>query len=171
MATVIFKWNPSFSSYSMAHYLYDIINANNGETDDFDWSVWDHDKIHDGDQYYWLKLGFGQVGIVGHGIISSEPWLGEDWSGKGRETYYVNFKPKLLLNPDALPILTSSKLSSCIPDFEWDHGHSGLVLNRVQAEKLDLLWNDFVNENHEEFEKKAHADRSEIDYIYWDKDE
>jgi len=170
MSTVIFKWNPSFSSYSMFYYLHSIVNCNCGDIEDYNWSVWDYDKIHKGDRYYWLKLGPGAVGIVGTGTITSEPYQGEDWSGKGRTTYYVDFKPELLLNPDALPILTSSTLSERIPDFEWDHGHSGLVLNRVQAERLDKLWDSFVLENKEQFERKANSSRRHNDYIYWDKE-
>ena len=171
MATVILKWNPNFSSYSMYHFLYDVINTNYGVTDDFDWSVWDYEKIHEGDKFYWVKLGYGQIGIVGQGVITSEPWVGEDWSGKGRKTYYVNFVPNILINPDALPILTSSTLASRIPDFEWDHGHSGLVLDDTQAEKLDNLWEAFLNEHKDEFETKANTDRRGNDIIYWNRDE
>ena len=169
MNTVIFKWNPSFSSYSMFHYLNDLVNCNYGVTDGFNWSVWEFDKVHEGDRYYWLKLGQGAVGIVGCGTITSEPYEDEDWSGKGRKTYYVDFKPEMLLNPDALPILTNTTLNARIPDFEWDHGHSGIVLNRVQAERLEKLWEAFVTENQEDLEKKAHCGLEENDYIYWNK--
>jgi hypothetical protein len=41
MATVIFKWNPSFSSYSKGQYLFDIIIANRSE---IDYIYWDKDE-------------------------------------------------------------------------------------------------------------------------------
>jgi len=46
MATVILKWNPNFSSYSMFHYLHDIVILNYNDPDYFNWSVWDYDKVH-----------------------------------------------------------------------------------------------------------------------------
>jgi len=171
MATVILKWNPNFSSYSMLRYLYDIVNANYGETDDFNWSVWDHDKISEGDKFYWVKLGYGQTGIVGCGNVTSAPYKADDWSGKGRETYYIDFVPTVLINPDALPILNIATLHSRIPDFEWDHGHSGLVLADQQAKELDNLWKAFVAEHGQEFMQKAECGRRENDYIYLDFDE
>jgi hypothetical protein len=169
MNTVIFKWNPNFSSYTMSHYLEDITDCNCGCSPDFDWSVWDYEKIHKGDRFYWLKLGNGGVGIVGRGTITSEPHVGEDWSGNGRKTYYVDFEPELLINPDTLPILTSSELGERIPDFDWTKGHSGAVLNRAQAERLDKEWDNFVAENEEEFKKKLNSGTEENDYLYWNK--
>jgi hypothetical protein len=169
MNTVIFKWNPSFSSYSMSQYLYDLISANQNIADDFNWSVWDYEKIHEGDRYYWLKLGKGAVGIVGRGIITSNPYEGEDWSGKGRKTYYVDFDPEVMLNPDAVHILYSSILEENIKDFDWNKGHSGLILNDTQSECLEKLWHSFIEENRDDFEKKSDCKRLENDYIYWKK--
>lgn len=152
MSTVIFKWNPAFSSYLMASYLYDLNSCLTGRPLDYNWSVWDHDKIHSDDKFYWVKLGYGQTGIVGSGVVTSDPYEGSDWSGKGRRTFYVDFLPEVLLNPDALPILDTKRLTREIPDFEWDRGHSGLVLTPEQAEKLDTLWEAFLNENREKLE-------------------
>ena len=167
MSTVILKWNPAFSSYSMLHYLADIRDLNLYNDSDFDWSVWEHERIHRGDRYYWLKVGaYGQIGIVGAGTITSEPYSAEDWSGKGRPTFYVSYTADLLLNPDALPILTAKELQAAIPDFEWTGGHSGLVLNDTQAAALDTLWQDFVKRNSEEFERAKSLPRGDRDLIY-----
>ena len=148
MKTVIFKWNPAFSSYSMLHYLHDMYNLRLSDESDYNWSVWDWQQISKGDRFYWVKVGmYGQTGIVASGTITSKPYKGEDWSGRGRETYYVDFLPNLLLNPDALPILTCHELEQTIPDFEWAKGHSGLVLSDDQAARLDHLWKEFINHN------------------------
>lgn len=166
MATVILKWNPNFSSYTMFHYLHDIVMLNHHSFVDFNWSVWDYDKVHTSDRFYFVKLGYGAIGIVGTGHITSEPYTGEDWSGKGRKTYYVDYEPEILVNPDALPILTTQMLTVRIPDFSWEHGHSGLVLNDEQAHKLDSLWTDFIKEHKEEYDGKNGCGRRENDYIY-----
>jgi len=167
MATVILKWNPNFSSYSMFRYLHDIVVLNHQGYGNFNWSVWDYDKVHAGDRFYFVKLGYGATGIIGTGHITSDPYVAEDWTGKGRKTYYADYEPELLLNPDALPILTNMMLTARIPDFSWDHGHSGLVLNEEQAETLDRLWTVFMKEHSDEFSHKNCYEGRENDYIYW----
>ena len=147
MNTVIFKWYPAFSSYPMIQYLQELNGLIEYEDYNFNWSVWDHNLINKGDRFYWVKLGFGQTGIVASGTITSDPYCDEDWSGKSRETYYVDFEPDVMINPDTLPILTNDELSRAIPDFEWTRGHSGLVLNPQQAATLDTLWNNFLARN------------------------
>ena len=42
MKTVIFKWNPEFSSYAMGRFLLDLADMRAGVESDFNWSVWDH---------------------------------------------------------------------------------------------------------------------------------
>lgn len=168
--SVILKWNPSFSSFQMSSYLtllQDFASEEKKEDgyDSMNWSVWDYDKINVADRVYWVKVGYGQIGIVGSGVVTSDPYLGEDWSGQGRTTYYVDFIPDVLLNPDAVPILTCDELQRAIPDFEWTKGHSGLVLNDEQAQKLDSLWKEFLQRNEDLFKKKMEKEGNEQVYI------
>lgn len=167
--SVILKWNPSFSSFQMSGYirlLQDFVAEDEYERfDSMNWSVWDYDKINVGDRVYWVKVGYGQIGIVGSGVVTSEPYRSEDWSGKGRITYYVDFIPDVLLNPDTVPILTCEKLQNEIPDFEWSKGHSGLVLNDEQAQKLDTLWKDFLQQHDDLFQEKMRKKSNEQVYI------
>jgi hypothetical protein len=166
MKTVILKWNPAFSSYNMHHYLSDLIDMVTEYEPDYNWSVWDWSQIHKGDRFYWVKVGmYGQTGIVASGKITSEPYKDEDWSGRGRETYYVDFLPDVVINPDALPILTCEELTKAIPDFEWDKGHSGLVLTEEQAEKVDQLWSKFLKKNEAVFYDALKKDNL-VDLIY-----
>lgn len=166
MKTVILKWNPAFSSYSMMHYLEDMYRLRKEDNFDYNWSVWDWREIHEGDRFFMVKVGmYGQTGIVSSGTITSEPDKGEDWSGKGRETYYVDFLPDVLLNPDALPILTCSELEQAIPDFEWVRGHSGLVLTDAQAQKLEEVWSAFLSKNKSLFDNALDKNYQE-DLIY-----
>lgn len=166
MATVIFKWNPAFSSYSMKAFLTDLVNCKNDYMN-YDWSVWDYDRINEGDEFYWVKVGLGQTGIVGHGFITSAPHEGQDWSGKGRRTFYVDFEPDVVINPDALPLLSCRQLAEAIPDFGWSMGHSGLVLDDNQAERLEGIWADYLDANKAEFLRKSLKDN---DIIYLEND-
>lgn len=165
--TVILKWNPSISSYNMKHFLDDLCDLKEGFMPDFNWSIWDHAQVEEGARFFWVKVGsHGQLGIVGAGEITSDPYPGEDWSGKGREVFYADFEPEVLINPDAMPILTVAELQAAIPDFEWDKGHSGLVLSDEQAERLEECWSKFLEVNKEAFEKAN--DDEDNDLIYMD---
>ncbi len=148
--TVVLKWNPAFSSYTTLHFLSDLYEPNKVECG-FDWSVWEYEKIKEGDRFYMLKLGYGQTGIVMRGTITSDPEEGEDWSGRGRKTFYVYFEPDFMLDPDAFPLLTSQELQKEISDFDWFKGHSGVVLSPEQAEKLEELWKNYMIKNREIF--------------------
>lgn len=167
--SVILKWNPSFSSYPMIGYLELIYGFAKKSYyrcgDSMNWSVWDYDKINVGDRVFWVKVGYGQIGIVGSGVVTSEPYIDDDWSGKDRITYYVDFIPDVLLNPDTVPILTCEELQNEIPDFEWSKGHSGLVLNDEQAQKLDTLWKDFLQQHDDLFQEKMQNKYNEQVYI------
>lgn len=156
---VIIKWDPAFSSYSMLVFLSELTNACYGEMADFNWSVWDYDKVHVGDIIYWLKVGFGQNGIVGKGVITSEPYPGADWSGKGRETFYIDFVPEIMINPDAWKLLDSDILNENIPEFDWRGGHSGLILENNQAQKLEELWTCYMEKNLKAFKDARYKDK------------
>lgn len=60
-----------------------------------------------------------------------------------------------MIHPDRCPILTSDKLAAEIPDFVWTGGHSGQILTEEQADKLNMLWNDYLDGNSEIFLPRA----------------
>ena len=158
--TVIFKWNPAISSFSMYSYLdgilYEELCGN--------WSAWDYELIHKGDIFYMLKVGKGQTGIVMQGKITKEPYLDEDWSGQGRKTYYCDYTAQIMMNPDTFSLLTSERLQEAIPDFDWFGGHSGIVLEKQQASKLNALWQEYLQEMKEEFQSRLELiERREMD--------
>lgn len=157
MSTVILKWNPGFSSYTMVRFLKDLEKcalANDGDAD-MNWSVWEHERVHKGDTFYMLKVGYGQTGIVAKGTLTSEPYSGEDWSWRNRPTMYCDFNFGVMINPDAYPILDSRTLSQAIPDFDWNGGHSGMVVTEEQANILDVMWSDYMQRQAEYFEKAS----------------
>ena len=145
--TVIFKWNPAISSYSMHQFLEEILD----EDGRGDWSVWDHERIHAGDIFYMLKVGKGQTGIVKRGVITSDPVTDEDWSRQSRLTFYCDYEAEIMINPDTFSLLTSEQLQEIIPDFDWFGGHSGVVLNEAQAAMLEELWNKYLMSMLDEF--------------------
>ena len=140
---VIFKWNPAISSYTMLDFL---IAIDRKETEG-NWSVWDYDRIKKGDHCFLLKVGCGMTGIVKAGTITSAPYSSADWSGQGRKVYYVDFRETVMVNPDTLPILDSTTLEENIPDFDWRKGHSGVILDEMQASIFQRLWDGYLLQN------------------------
>ena len=143
MCTIILFWNPGISSYTIERLREDLSNHSHVSN----WSVWEHDKAHKGDRFFMVRCGEGKTGICMSGRFSSEPYQGEDWSGKGREVYYMDIRADIVIDPDILPILSTEILSQKIPSFDWSGGHSGRLLPVEEAEKLEKLWEDFLEEN------------------------
>ncbi|MDE6083547.1 MAG: hypothetical protein K2G11_03595 [Muribaculaceae bacterium] len=157
MSVVILKWNPGFSSYTMARFLNDLEKcalSDNGSIG-MNWSVWDADKVKKGDVCFLLKVGYGQTGIAARGVITSDAYAGEDWAWRNRPTMYCDFDFDTMINPDAYPLLTSAHLKKAIPDFDWDGGHSGIVLNEQQSEELLRLWGEYMQNQSSYFEKAS----------------
>ena len=157
MSIVILKWNPSFSSYTMARFLHNLEDCaleNNGKFG-MNWSIWDVDRVKTGDKFFLLKVGYGQTGIAASGAITSDPYPGEDWSLRDRATKYCDLDFETMINPDAFPLLTSAEMSEAIPDFDWYGGHSGVVLTDKQGEVLDRLWREYMQKQATYFENAA----------------
>ena len=167
MRTVILKWNPSISSFSMLAFLHGIFRNNHADSFDMNWSVWDYEEIKEGDRVFFLKVGdYGQCGIVAAGFALSKPYRSEDWSGKGRTTYYIDLEFDTMLNPDAVPILTSEQLSKAIPDFDWTGGHSGVVLTEAQAVQLEQHWDDFLSTHCDTLKRACTLNRGDKDLVF-----
>ncbi len=143
MNTIILFWNPGISSYTIERLRDDL----DMEQHVSNWSVWEHEKAHQGDRFFMVRCGEGKTGICMSGRFSSEPYIDEDWSGKGREVYYMDLMADTVIDPDILPILSTEILSREIPSFDWSGGHSGRSLPAEEAEKLEKLWEDFLEEN------------------------
>ena len=140
---VILKWNPAISSYCMSRFLQAIEWEETGS----DWSIAEYERVKTGDQFFMLKVGAGMCGIVASGTITSDPEAGEDWSGRGRKVYYADYECSIMVNPETLPILERSTLQENIPDFDWNGGHSGVVLNEEQAAVLNQLFEKYLLDN------------------------
>ena len=153
--TFILMWNPAISNYKIEEFEEQLRDMSEGFYDEFSWAVWDHEQARDGDRFYMVKVGPGTNGIVMSGTFTSEPYKGEDWSGKGRTVFYMEMEIEEMIHPDRCPLLTSERLAEEIPDFEWNGGHSGRILTSEQADKLAILWDQYLKDNSEIYEPRA----------------
>ena len=143
--TVILMWNPSISSVTLEDHNAAVKRM---LTEYFNWSVWDHKNAKCGDRFYLVKVGKdGHNGIVMSGVFDSQPYESDDWSGRGRQTFYMDMQPNLILNPDTAPMLTTEELMKAIPTFDWTGGHSGRILSKENAMKLEGLWSKYLKKH------------------------
>ena len=142
--TFIMRWNTDISNYKLCEFEEAMDDF---EVDGFyyDWSIWDHQKVHYGDKFYMVRTGDGRHGVVMRGTIIGTPYPDEDWSGKGRKVYYVRMSLSHMVHPEKSPLLlTTEELGKAMPGFNWEEGHSGMLLDDIAAMQLDELWQDYV---------------------------
>ena len=156
--TFILEWRPAISSYKMENFEDEFKHFDEAW---FNWSVWDWKDLQEDDEFYMIKCGEGVTGIVMHGYFCSEPYVDEDWSGKGREVHYADMEPDTMIHPDKCRLLTTEALEAAMPDFQWNGGHSGRVLPGAYAAKLKEMWNEYLAMNDDFFNDEGRAIRSE----------
>lgn len=146
--TFLLRWNPALSSYTMERLDEDMTDWANGEwCDDFDWSVHDWQKARKGDRFFMLRVGEGNTGVFAAGRFTSDPFLGDDWSGKGREVHYMTMEFETVFHPERAEIISTEELRAELPEIDWSGGHSGVMLDAESAERLELMWRDYVGRN------------------------
>ncbi len=162
MKTFILMWNPAISSFTNARFV-NLVQGDEEELYDMNWSVWEHEKLQEGDRFFMVRVKDGVTGIVMAGYFFSEAYEGEDWSGKGRRVFYADMGVQHAIDSTVAPIITTEELMRELPGFDWTGGHSGVVLSEELAAKLELMWLQYLNNNQEIFD----GDRAYQDYDYY----
>ena len=139
--TFILMWNPAISSMTLERHNRSVEHM---LMECFNWSVWEHEKAKCGDRFFLVRVGEGNTGVVMSGVFDSNPYEDEDWSGKGRQTFYMDMIPNVILNPETAPMITTKELQDAIPSFDWSGGHSGRLLTEDEARKMETLWQQFI---------------------------
>lgn len=149
MNTFLLYWNPYFSSYKIDMCLEefdfkkDVLTGKDWKSmpDNFNWSVFEHDKAEDGDRFFFIRTGYEKpTGLVGAGYFTSDPYKGDDWSGQGRETYYMDMDFDAIINPTCSKVLSTEELTEKIPEIVWSRGKAGTLVSPQIAAKIEALW-------------------------------
>lgn len=145
MKTIILMWNPAISSYKMETFEEDLEYLADGWESNYNWSIHEYDKVKDGDRFYMIRCGNGNTGIVMSGVLIEEPYIDEDWAGRGRKIYYMDMEPDYMVHTDKVEtFISTDQLMRELPGFDWTGGHAGRVLPEDLAEKLETIWNEYT---------------------------
>ena len=59
--------------------------------------------------------------------------------------HYVRMEPECMIHPDKSEMLLSTdELNMAMPEIKWTEGHSGEMLNDIQAMILDAIWDSHL---------------------------
>ena len=154
MNTYILFWNPAISDYPMKNYCREYLrNVGNVLT----WELREHEIAEPGDRVFWIRCGEGKTGILMAGSIYESPFEDAHWKNPGEKTSYVPFLVEYAVDPEEAPMITTEMLQKEMPDFDWNGGHSGRLLDPVYAGKLEMMWAKYVLEHADLFEQKTIA--------------
>lgn len=162
MKTVILMWNPAISSFRMEDFRKCIQVMKNHVGDDqywddkergcLDWSVWDYKEVEYGDRFFMIRVGEGNTGLVMSGTIDSNPYKGEDWSGKGRKVFYCDLHIDAMIDTERMPYISTQQLTDAIPGFDWTGGHSGRVIGKLMGDKIEAMWQEYFYKHIDDFD-------------------
>ena len=144
--TYLLRWNPTISSFKLDDYR-DVLSKYPGGFSGMNWSVYEWEKAHKGDHYYMLRTGDDKAGIVFRGVFTSDPYPGEDWAGNGKQRYYMDMDCYDCVPADVQSPIFIEELEKVVPGIDWRRGHSGELLSSEDAERLNELWNNIMEQD------------------------
>jgi len=138
--TFLLRWNPDISNHKVRDFI-DVYKYRHDSDFYFNWSVYDYQQARIGDRYIMVKSSMdGMNGIVLTGTFISEPFLDDDWSGKGREVYYMDMKVDNMADLRHGKLLASNwLLEKIVPEIDWNKGHSGELMTESQTQLVDMV--------------------------------
>lgn len=96
-----------------------------------------------------MRVDKKHPGIVMKGYFDSQPYVGEDWAGSSHPRHYCDIGIQMIMNADNDPYITLEELQRAIPEYDWQHGHSGVMLPESVTKKLDTLFYQWRADNQE----------------------
>lgn len=144
--TYLLRWNPTISSFKLDDYR-DVLSKYPGGFSGLNWSVYEWEKAHKGDHYYMLRTGDDKAGIVFRGVFTSDPYPGEDWAGNEKQRYYMDMDSYDCVPADVQSPICIEELEKVVPGIDWRRGHSGELLSSEDADRLNELWNNIMEQD------------------------
>lgn len=135
----LMRWNPSISSFTDEDYNECFENMVHGMFR-MNWSIYEWQEARRGDLFYMLRTGDDKAGIAFNGYFLSDPYTGDDWAGSTKRRCYVDMICQNTVEPGEVPFVSMERLKEAIPEYDWEEGHSGVLLPDEVTEKQDELF-------------------------------
>jgi len=139
-STFLFTWNPNKWKWDdLPQAVYEA-NAEGRYLDR--WSCGPTRNISPGDRVFLMRLGVPPKGIMGSGIVVSEPFEDVHWDKKKAEQGETVHRVEILFDVlSDLPIISDEALASgTLAEHNWFPQASGTRIPAVIAEQLESLW-------------------------------
>lgn len=143
MRTYLFVWNPKRWEWDTLED--DILEVNKTGTCSESWSCGVNKSINEGDRAFLIRVGAEPRGIIGAGVVASQPFPDRHWSQESRQAFYVDIDFETLLNPDKEPILSLELLrTDKLSAQNWTPQASGISIKPELVNELEALWFNFL---------------------------
>ena len=137
MNTFILRWNPNISSYKMETHLQVVGHAKRMDfPQSFDWSVFEWQKVKDGDMVILLQVGTDSDGIAMIGKIMGKPQADESWRKDGSKAHYVYIEIFDAYITTEFKELLAENFENEFDKIKWHKGHSGELIDKATADRL-----------------------------------
>lgn len=136
--TYLMRWNPFISSFKEKDFEECVANMVHGMFR-MNWSIYEWEEARRGDMFFMMRVGDDNSGIVFLGQFISDPYPSDDWAGSTKRRMYVDMVCMNPVEPGTKPRISLEKLQKEIPEINWSKGHSGELLSKEVADKLDAL--------------------------------
>lgn len=138
MRAYLFTWNPKRWSWDDLGDKIATIERQGYCSDR--WSCGKTRSMAIGDRVFLVRLGMDPKGIMGSGIVTSEPFADMHWSGDDAEAVYVDIEFDHLIDPEADKILSLERLNEELPQQHWTPQASGISISADALEDLEAIW-------------------------------
>ncbi|WP_318444193.1 HNH endonuclease [Photobacterium leiognathi] len=141
MSTYLLTWNPN--KWGFEEYKNYYLEYKKGRI--LRWSCGTTKKINIGDPVYLLKQGKGSKGIIGSGVVVTEPYKEKHYSIEGKTALYVDVKFEYLSELNHYPI-SREELDNRPDLFHkiWNSQGSGKTIPEHIVGPLNTLWSSRV---------------------------
>lgn len=149
MNTFIIMWNPANPETSYAtfkEWFFEPLEAC------IQVEVTDWRRARAGDRFFMVRAGEKGCGSKGNGIVMSGYFVSDAFPAnclifEGKTRHCVDVQPDYMFDTKRVETLSDDFLAEHLPEFDWKHGPSGKVLNKVVAAKLEEFWAQCLQSN------------------------
>ncbi|MBP3257710.1 MAG: hypothetical protein J6M23_06940 [Bacteroidales bacterium] len=155
MKTFILEWDPVHSSTTEDDFLGAMLCLEWGK---YQRSFQEKPEARSGDNFFLLRTGTGNGGIVAKGFFLSDPYEGN----KSVDAFRMDLRPTFMVSWEhPKGILSIAELRASIADFPWGESGNCAELPESSAKPLSVLWDEYVTRfTEEDFEEGITVERS-----------